>query len=84
MKLKDKVALITGAGAGIGRAIAIRFASEGASVMVADCNRSSYASGESTVKTIEDAGGQASFVLADVSKAADAEKMVRSSIETYG
>jgi len=48
MKLKGKVALITGAGAGIGRAIALRFAKEGAKVMVADCNRSPYAGGEAT------------------------------------
>jgi len=84
MKLKDKVALVTGAGAGIGQAIALRFAQEGASVMVADCNRSPDASGEATVKMIKDAGGEASFVFADVSKAADTEKMVKATIETYG
>lgn len=84
MKLKDKVALVTGAGAGIGQAIALRFAREGAKVMVADCNRSPDASGETTVKMIKDAGGEASFVFADVSRAADTEKMVKATIETYG
>jgi len=80
MKLKDKVALITGAGTGIGQAIAIRFAQEGASVMVADCNR---ASGEATVDMIKNASGEASFISADVSRAADAEKMVKVTIDTY-
>ena len=84
MRLKDKVALVTGGGAGIGRAIAARFAQEGARVMVADCNRSSYASGEETVKMITESGGEASFVFADVSKAADVEAMVRATVETYG
>jgi len=84
MKLKGKVALITGAGAGIGRAIALRFAKEGAKVMVADCNRSPYAGGEATVKMLKDEGGEASFVFADVSKAADAENMVKATIEAYG
>jgi len=83
MKLEGKVALITGAGAGIGQAIALRFAKEGAKVMIADCNRSPYASGEATVKMLKEEGGEASFVFADVSKAADAENMVKATIETY-
>jgi NAD(P)-dependent dehydrogenase (short-subunit alcohol dehydrogenase family) len=84
MKLENKVALVTGAGAGIGRAIALRFAKEGAKVVVADCNLWPYASGETTVKMIKDAGGEASFVFADVSKAADAQNMVKTTIEAYG
>ena len=84
MKLKDKVALITGAGAGIGRAIALRFAQEGASVTVADCDRSAYASGSITVQMIHEAGGEANFVHSDVSRAADTEQMVKVTIDTYG
>lgn len=84
MKLDGKVALVTGGGAGIGRAIALRFAQEGAKVMVNDINRASYASGETTVKMIKDAGGEATFILADVSKATDAEKMVKATVQAYG
>jgi NAD(P)-dependent dehydrogenase (short-subunit alcohol dehydrogenase family) len=84
MKLENRVALVTGAGAGIGQAIAVRFAQEGASIMVADCNRSSYASGEGTVETIKGSGGNAAFVLADVSRATDAEKMVRETVKAFG
>ncbi len=84
MKLHGKVAIVTGAGAGIGRAIALRLAREGARVMIADLNRASYASGESTVRMIKDAGGDATFCLTDVSKASDAGNMVKATVKTYG
>ena len=84
MKLENKVALVTGAGAGIGRAIALRFAKEGAKVVVADCSLRPYVSGETTVKMIKDTGGEAIFVFADVSKAADAQNMAKATIESYG
>jgi NAD(P)-dependent dehydrogenase (short-subunit alcohol dehydrogenase family) len=81
MRLQDKVALITGAGSGIGRETATLFAREGASVVVVDVND---AAGQETVSMIEAAGGQATYVHADISQAADCEKMVRTAEERYG
>ena len=81
MRLKDKVALITGGGSGIGRETCVLFAAEGAVVVVADVND---AAGQETVKMIEAAGGKATYVRADVSKAADCENMVAVAEKTYG
>ena len=64
MRLKDKVALVTGAGNGIGRAIALKMAQEGARVVVSDIHAPS---GEVTVEEIKRAGGEARFYGADVS-----------------
>lgn len=80
-KLDGKVALITGAGCGIGCATALLFAREGATVVVVDY---APAKGEETVAMIKEAGGQAIFVEADVSKAVDAERMVKATVDTYG
>ena len=79
--LSDKVALITGAGSGIGRASAIAFAREGARVVVSDVNAEG---GEETVSRISDIGGQAKFVSADVSRAGDVEALVQSTVREYG
>ena len=81
MRLKDKVAIVTGGGSGIGKEIALLFAREGAKVMVAD-----YAveKGEDTVGRIRESGGEAAFVKADVSRAADVENLVRQTVEKYG
>lgn len=80
-RLQDRVALITGAASGIGRATALAFAKEGAKVVVDDIN---VEGGEETVHMIKDAGGEATFVKADVRVAAEVEMMVNKTVETYG
>ena len=82
MKLKDKVALITGGASGIGRETALLFAREGAAVVVCDVD---VKGAQETLSQIEAQGGaQAIFVEADVSKAADCETMVARAEETFG
>lgn len=81
MRLANKVALITGAGSGIGRESALLFAKEGAQVVVCDVNE---AGGQETIAQITAAGGEAIFVRADVSKGADVQAAIATAETTYG
>ena len=80
-RLDGKVGLVTGAASGIGRATALAFAREGAKVVVADI---AVREGPETVRMIQKARGEAIFVKADVSQEADAEALVKKTVERYG
>jgi NAD(P)-dependent dehydrogenase (short-subunit alcohol dehydrogenase family) len=77
----NKVALVTGGGSGIGRATALKFASEGASVVIGNRNEKA---GRETVELIEKAGGKASFYQTDVTKIEDVKNLIKYTVDTYG
>jgi NAD(P)-dependent dehydrogenase (short-subunit alcohol dehydrogenase family) len=79
--LKDKVAIITGSGSGIGRAAAILYAMEGAKVVVSDINEEN---GLAVIAEIRKAGGEAVFIKADTSKAEDNRNLVEQTVMKYG
>src|ERR1700681_191910 len=81
MRLSDRVAIVTGAGSRIGRAIAVGYAAEGAAVVVADMRQPG---GEQTVEQIKQAGGRALFVEMDVTRSADAQRVTDVAVGTYG
>ncbi len=81
MRLADKVCVITGGGSGMGRVAASMFAAQGARVVVAEFDA---AAGEETVRQVTVAGGDATFVRADVSKESDAKGMIDAAISAYG
>lgn len=80
-RLAGKVALVTGAASGIGRAAALLFAREGAAVVVSDVT---IEAGEETVAAIMAAGGQASFIKANVAEATEVEALIARTVESYG
>jgi len=79
--LADKIALVTGGGSGIGRASALAFAKEGAKVVVSDVN---VGGGEATIQSIQEIGGDAHFIKADVTQATEVKALVDQSVEIYG
>src|SRR5690625_911877 len=81
MRLNNKVAIVTGGGGDIGRSTAIRFAEEGARVVVADIDEET---GMETVSLIRNNGGSSAFVRTDMTKLNDVEKMAQYTIATYG
>jgi NAD(P)-dependent dehydrogenase (short-subunit alcohol dehydrogenase family) len=81
VKLKDKVAVVTGAGRGIGEEIALRFAAEGAKVVVNDVNE---ADGNRTVEAIKSKGGKAVAVIGSVTVRDVAQKMMDTAVKEFG
>ena len=81
MRLENKVAIVTGGAAGIGRAICELFAQEGAKVVIGDIDSGG---GRETVARIEDAGGSAKFVSTDVSQESETLRLVESAVSEYG
>jgi meso-butanediol dehydrogenase/(S,S)-butanediol dehydrogenase/diacetyl reductase len=77
----DRVALITGGGSGIGRASAVRLASEGAAVVVADIQAGN---GQETCQLVEESGGRALFCEADVTREVDNERIVEATLDAFG
>jgi len=81
MRLDGKIVVITGAGSGMGRAMALRFAKEGATIVGTDIASDRI---EEVGREVADAGGVMTPLVTDVSKREDAEKMVRTAIENHG
>jgi 3-oxoacyl-[acyl-carrier protein] reductase len=81
LEISDKVAIITGAGQGIGRGVASNFACEGGKIVVVDIKREST---EETVRMIESKGLEAIPFVADVSRIEDVKKLVRKTVDLYG
>jgi len=81
MRLENKIAIVTGAGSGIGRGIALTFAKEGAKIVVADYVEEG---GKATVEEIKKMGGEAIFVKADVSKANEVKNIFNETMKNFG
>lgn len=81
MRLKDKIAVVTGAGSGIGKAIALQMAKEGADIIVVELNEKT---GNDVARQIEGLGRRSLFIRADVSKEDDVIRMVNKSVKEFG
>lgn len=82
MRLKDKVAIITGATSGMGKATALLFAKEGARVAI--CSSSNVQGGKEVARQIEEAGGEVLYLQTDVSKASDCARLVAHTVDRFG
>ncbi len=83
-ELAGKTAVVTGASSGIGRAIAVSFASEGASVVIADLDTQPIEGGDPTADLIQRSGGEAFFEKADVARWEDIDSLIAKTVERYG
>ncbi|WP_088011589.1 SDR family NAD(P)-dependent oxidoreductase [Gottfriedia acidiceleris] len=81
MRLKDKIAVITGGASGIGRATAIRFAKEGAKIVIADINE---VTGEETLGVIKEQNPEAIFVKTNVAKSKSIQNLIQQAVEHFG
>ena len=80
-RFRDKVAIVTGAGKGIGRASAVAFAREGASVVIADIDRRA---GEETAQIIQDAGGRAALTVGDIAEESYVKQVIQTAVSEFG
>jgi NAD(P)-dependent dehydrogenase (short-subunit alcohol dehydrogenase family) len=81
MRLRDKVAVITGSGGALGSVAAKKFSNEGAKLVITDINQEG---GEKTVSEIKKSGGEAVFVKADLAKVPECEKVIGTAVDTFG